>query len=310
MRTNKDIKFNYYTGNIFDTKPLGIIRLEQFIAANQNPSIKTLELLEDIRQATADKNLKLKRQLKHQLYAFTPSVIISEGGTRRYADVAEWTGLMQIDLDGIETIEEAIQIKNHIFEGYREIVCAFISPSGKGVKCLMKTIIPRNKQHYKALHSSMVDTFEEYSYLDLATKNAMLPLFISADEDILFRDYNECDAWAQENWTKTEYVQLNDTLPNNFSIDNIGGDYNTKKVVRITESRINNIMDCGHPQVRSTALILGSRVAAGYIDVSEARNLITSLIQNNSYLKKDLRNYLSTANWGISEGMKAPKYFK
>jgi len=310
MRTNKDVKFNYYTGNIFDTKPLGIVSLKQFIAANQNPSIETLELLEDIRQASAANNLKLKRELKHKLFAFTPSVLICSGGTRRYADVAEWTGLMQIDLDGIETLEEAIQIKNHIFEGYKEIVCAFISPSGKGVKCLMKTIIPTDKQHYKALHSGMVDTFEEYSYLDLSTKNAMLPMFISADKDILFRDYSECDAWAQENWTKTEYVQLNDTLPNNFNKDNIGNDYNTKKVIRITESRINNIMDCGHPQVRSTALILGSRVAAGYINENDAQNLLTSLIQNNSYLKKDLRNYLSTAHWGIKEGMKAPKYFK
>lgn len=308
--TNKDVKFNYYSGNIFETKALGTVTLEKFINVNKNPTPATIKLLAKISKATECKDLKLKRELKHQLYSFTPSVLLIRNGFRSYSYISEWTGLMQIDLDGIETYEKAIEIKQHIFNSYKEIVVALISPSGKGVKCLMKTITPTDKEHYRALHKSMVNTFEQYGYLDISTKNAMLPLFLSADINILYRDYSECDAWAEEDWTTVSYVELNDDKPNNFNVNNIDGDYNTKKVIRITETRINNISDNGHPQVRATALILGSRIGAGYIQENDARCLLRNLIEVNSYLKKDLSNYIRTAHWGITEGMKNPKYFK
>lgn len=310
MKTNRDITFSYYSGNIFNSKAIGVTDLEYFIKAHKNPTEKTLHIIKLISSAVEKNDLKLKRALKQKLYTFTPSVFIELGNTRCYDNIEWWTGLMQIDFDGMETVEEAIDIKNHVFANNNSIVCAYLSPSGLGVKCLMRTLIPNDKYHYKALHQGMVNEFEQYSYLDLATKNAMLPLFLSADVDILSRNYYDCEIWNQEDWSKPDYVHLNDE--ENFKSNPIKEDnsnYNREKVIRIITNRINNIIDNGHPQVRSTSLILGSRVAAGYIDKIDAEQLIINLILNNGYLKKDVKGYVKTAVWAISQGMKVPKYF-
>ena len=306
---NRDVRFSYYSGNIYKSNAVGIITLEQFIAVHQFPTQDTTNLLKLINESAKLKDLKTKRVLKQKLYAFTPTVLIKSGDARKYDNIYNWTGLMQVDFDCIETTKEAIQIKEHIFENYKEIVCAYLSPSKLGVKCLLRTVIPENKEHYKALHQGMANTFEEYGYLDLATNNAMLPLFLSEDEDILWREIDDCPAWGQEDWSKPNYVQLNDIQNPNFNTSDVDGKYFYNKVVRITTTRIGNIIDNGHPQVRSTALILGSRVAANYINESQARDLMITLIYENNYLQKGLPGYLDTAAWAITMGMKAPKYF-
>lgn len=310
MKKSVKVKFPYYTGNIYETDVLGIVTLPDFINSHRDPSEKVVKLLKEINEATEAGDLKQKRLLKQQLFAFTPSVFIEVGRSRKYRDVKYWTGLMQLDFDGIDDVEEAKLLKKTIFENHKEIVCAYLSPSGHGVKCLMRTTTPRDQEHYKALHQGMVNTFEEYSYLDLATKNAVLPLFLSADPDILAREYEDCDVWSQEDWTVTKHVALKDQP--NFTYTNYSDrqkNYYYTKVVNIITKRISNIIDNGHPQVRSTGLILGSRVAADYIDVVDAESLLTHLIKNNNYLNKGLDGYLRTAMWAIHEGMKAPKYF-
>jgi hypothetical protein len=299
----KKIKFPYYSGNIKLTNVLGYVDIDTFIFVHKNPKPATLNVLEEIKKAGELGDKQLKRKLKHKLFAFTPSVYIGKGYARKYDNVLSWTGLMQLDFDGIPDVNTAIDIKHYVFEK-PEIVCTYISPSGTGVKALMKIKIPEDKAHYKALHKGMVSEFEETGYLDLATNNAMLPLFVSADKDILFRNYDNCPEFSKEDWNKPEYIRLNNEKPNNFNSND-----GENKTLRILADKINNININGHPQVRSAALILGSRVGAGYLDVITAQNEITNLIKSNSYLSKGYSGYLSTALWGISEGYKNPKYY-
>lgn len=305
MLTNKDIVFPYYSGNIRFTKCLGFLTLESYINSIQNPNSRTKVLLHNIAEATKDGDMKKKRKLKHQLFSFTPTVIIPKGIKRKYSNIYRWNPLMQIDMDGIESEGEAIQLKEHVFNNHKQIICAMVSPSKKGVKCLMKIKTPKSQDHYKALHKAMVDEFESYSYLDSATKNAVLPLFLGADKDILFRDFSEATEWDKENWETIEYVKLND-IPTH-QLQKISEF--TLLVENVVKKRINDIIDNGHTQVRSASLILGSRIAAGYIDEQDARILITNLIRSNRYLAKGTDGYLSTAMWGINQGMKKPKYF-
>lgn len=310
MNSNFDIKFPYYKGNIYRSEAIGIVDLKYFIHSIKNPKKHIVDILKQVEQASKDGDLKLKRSLKHKLYAFTPTIMIETGSRRNYENILYWTGLMQLDFDGLETKTEAKLMKKHIFENNKQIVCAFISPSGRGIKCLMRTKIPKNKEHYKALHKGMVNHFEQYSYLDLATKNAVLPLFLSYDKDILYREFSECEMWTSEDWTKPEYVELITHPTTSIQELKNNKDYYYNKVVRITEKRINDIIDNGHPQVRSTSLILGSRVSAGYICKSDAESLIVNLINNNSYLNKNNKGYINTALWCLSQGIKSPMYFK
>lgn len=310
--TNKDIKFPYYSGNIKLTKAIGLISIDQFIRVHKEPSKQTLSILEIIKRADKVGFVKYKRKLKQRLYAFTPAVKIEVGVCRKYENVVSWTGLMQLDFDKISTAEEAIEIKNEIFNLYHSIICCYISPSGKGVKALLKTKVPENAEQYKAMHKAVEKEFEVYGCFDAATRNAVLPLFLSYDENILYRDWSEAAIWTKEDTSKEEKVQLLDKPPTSFISNNKGSSesqYNYEKVIRIFKKAINSINDNGHPQLRTACLILGSRVGAGYIDLNEAISLATYEICSNSYFDKDQNGYVNTGQWAINQGMKNPKYY-
>jgi len=302
----QNIIIPYYSGNIHFSKVIGYISLEKFIDVIKNPKPKTTYIINQIKIAEANNDIELKRTLKQQLYSFTPAVVIPINKQRNYNNIVEFTGLMQIDLDHIETEQEAVSIKYHLFENYKQIVCAFLSPSRKGVKALLKIEKPKDIEHYKALHKGMVNTFEEYSYLDLITKNAVLPMFLSIDNNILYRSYDEATTWTYCDYTETKYTHLNIS---NVKKETTPQTSDKQRVINIIKNRIDRILDNGHPQVRSTSLILGSRVAAGYISMYEARELIKDLIYTNNYLQKNINGYIKTANWAINEGTKCPLYF-
>lgn len=298
--TNKFLKFNYYSGDIKKTMPLGIITLEQFINAHENPTDDTIAILNLVKES---KGLE-KRKLKHKLYAFTPSVLIKSRGTRCYSDIISWTGLMQLDFDKLKSEEDAKELKYDLFDTYPFIVCSYLSPSKLGVKCLIRITVPKDKEHYKAIHKAICIEFKDYKTFDKATNNAVLPLFISADTDILFIDYSKCKIWTEEDWSIIKYVALIDK-----PITNHSGDYYHDKTVRIFTDKINYIIGEGHMQVRSACLILGSRCGAGYIDQYHCHNLAENLIKANDYLTKGTSGYLSTGKWAINQGIKNPKYY-
>lgn len=305
MINNKNIKFPYYSGNIKNSRVQGVVSLDKFIFAHQNPNQDMTNLFEKIRKATQDGNIALKRNLKTNLFAFTPSVQIKLNERRKYTNITQFTGLMQLDFDGIETVETAKILKYHLFENHKEIVCSYLSPSGKGVKCLIRITKVGDVEQFKAIHKTVCKKFEIFDYFDTCTKNPILPLFLSIDKNILWRDFSECSVWSSEDWSKPKYETHRETKPIQLDSTN---NYE-RRVRHIIKNRINAIVDNGHPQVRSAALVLGSRVAAGYIDRYDAENLITDLIINNSYLQKELNNYIKTALWGIENGMKNARYF-
>jgi hypothetical protein len=319
--SNEDLKFPYYSGNIFLSEAIGDITLKRFIEVHKNPLPSTLSIISAVNDARARGDTTNKKLHKQKLHTFTPGVMIGFGDKRQYANIKSFTGLMQLDFDSIPDLEIAKEVKQHIFDLYPEIVVAYLSPSGLGVKALMKIKIDTDpklgeKLHavdneirmFKALHKSIAKEFEQFGYFDMATKNAILPLFLSQDPDILYREFDDCPFWIEQDWSKTKYVSLNDDPKPVIRTDN-SALYNLSKVERIITKRIEEIVDNGHPQVRSTALVLGSRVGAGYISQSEAEHLLENLIKGNSYLQKGIVGYVRTAMWGINEGIKQPKYF-
>jgi len=199
---------------------------------------------------------------------------------------------------------DAVLFKRKIFEENHEVVCTYLSPSLKGIKALIRIKKPRNVEHYKAIHKSVQNKYKTYPGFDPATKNAILPLFLSMDDCLYYRPFEEADEWISEDWSKPKYKKLNTPQPN-F----IPNEYDTIRTIRILRNKINNINDNGHPQVRSAALILGSRVAAGYLSQYDAENEIINLIASNSYLAKGPKGYIETAKWAIKEGMKTPKSY-
>lgn len=307
--TNKEIFFPYYSGNIHFTKCIGHVSLDRFIWAHKNPSLNNMIIFESIKAAISP---EVKRKLKQQLYSFTPSVKIEVGVARKYDNVIGFTGLMQLDFDKIETIDKAHTLKEYLFITYQCVICSYISPSGNGVKALIAIPEARDKEHFRAIYKSIEKEFEQIGYFDKATKNALLPLFLSYDNAIYSRDYSECFPWDKEDWTIEEQINVTSTPPN-FNLSNYKGKqakYFFDKAIRIFRTAIEKINDNGHTQLRSACLILGSRAAAGYLDISEAKELAIYCVETNSYLSKGTKGYIETAMWCIYEGYKNPIYYK
>jgi len=314
MKTSKNVKFPYYSGNIKLTKAIGYVALEDFVNAHKYPKQSTLDIMKQVQEASANCDLTLKRELKHKLYSFTPSALIEVGFGRKYDNVKEWTGIMQLDFDGIETPEKAHDIKEYIFTTYQCVICAYLSPSGKGVKALIRITKPTSKEHFKAIHKTVEKEFEQLGYFDVATKNGLLPLFLSVDAMIYSRDFSKAVPWDKEDWTveKNSTHKAKPNLNSSFvptARYSTEEQYNYDKTIRIFNKRIDNIVDAGHPQVRTACLLLGSRAGAGYITKAEAGQLATIAIESNNYLQKNLQGYIDTAMWAIGEGYKSPKYY-
>lgn len=299
----------FYSGNIQWSKCIGHISYQQFIEAHKNPKPEILILMQKIQEASRNKNKDLKAELKKQLFTFTPSVVISKGLKRRYDNITGFTQYKQLDFDKIPDKETAIALKEHVFESNPEVLCAYLSPSGLGVKCLLKTNRCEDIEQFRAMHKAIETHFDSYEdYFDSAVKNAILPLFLSVDNAILYRDFKTTKAWTKEDWSRTQYVRLND-VPVNYAnrYSDKQKQYYLDKTVRLFREKIRAISTDGHPQMRRACLILGSRCGAGYIDISEAEILAENEIRSNQYLQKDLKNYIKTSKWAINEGRKNPK---
>lgn len=301
----QQIKIPYYSGNIYQTDCKGHISLEEFVSMHKKPRIKDLKAFEMIYLATKQNLKEVKNRYKKRLLTFTPSVFIKKGDRRVYENIVEFTGLIQLDFDdiGANSDQDAEALREHIFHYHPEIICAYLSPSWRGVKAILKTKKPKDLQHYKAIYKAVEEDFSHYPGFDSATKNAILPLFASLDTHLLVR-WDALD-YEKENWEQEKYVNLNEKpTSTNFS-----GGYFNRITREIFEKKLQNIVDNGHPQLRNACLVLGSRCSAGYIKKHEAIDFAESLVKSHPYFKKDLKCYLRTVNWAIDQGMLNPKYY-
>jgi hypothetical protein len=298
---NSNVKFPYYSGNIKLTKVLGFVSLSQFIRAHQNPSERSKKILKLIRDGVAPEK---KRELKQMLYAFTPSVFIEKNDKRKYENIKKYTGIMQIDLDGIPNYDLAIDLKNWVF-AQPECICSYLSPSNN-VKALIRIKPSVNKEEYIEIHNAVAKKYEETGFFDKATKNAVLPLFLSSDKFIFYRDFNKAFEWNEKLTLNPGRTSLNDDQNKQPNFNNSDLE---EKTIKIFKNKISSISSEGHTQVLSACLILGSRVSAGYIDKLTALALAEYEIRLNNYLSKGTSGYIETSAWAINQGINNPKYY-
>jgi hypothetical protein len=309
---------SYYNGNIKDSICRGHVTLEQFVRANSKPLPKMLAIFDKIRQAELDGDKQLKMRLKENLYSFTPGVTIPKGQSRKYDNIAGFTGLMQLDFDNEPLGND---LKDWLFNDNPECICAYTSPSGVGVKALFKIPVVKTVDEYQEYFLGVEEYMENCGIdsFDHAPYNCILPLFLSLDKDILYRD--NALKWAKKCLKNdiSTFANLQITAPTNTMPT--GGEefgsveYYKRITIEIFTAKVDGIRaDPGHPVLRDACLVLGSRVGAGYIDKGEAELLAQYAIRINGYLcrKKELgiNNYIKTSKWGIQIGSTRPKFYK
>lgn len=287
------MEFQYYIGGIKSVTPKGKLSLKQFLNKTKNPKKETTVLLKAIEVASGLGDKIAKNKLKEKLPYFTPSVIVKDGKARRYENIESFTGLAQLDFDGFDNVDTAIDMKNWLFNEYPQIICAYLSPSNKGVKALIKIPICKNVDEFQDYYRAISKHFKNdlsINQFDVAPQNAILPLFYSEDKNLLQRSdaIDWIDKIEKEIFVPIERqtLELKDKQMAGF--------------VRKFFERIDLINDNGHPQFRSACLMLGS-LTPHYISESEALTYCEQAIRTNSYLSNahNFSTYFNTAKWCI-----------
>ncbi len=288
------IYFQYYPAYVNSTKPDGVISLEDFVNCIKNPSDHIKSIFAQIAEAETAGNMLLKSELKqNNLYYFTPAVLVD--GRRKYDRIYEFNGIAVMDFDHIDNAPE---FKEHVFKYFPFIVCAFLSPSKKGVKFLVKIPVVNTTDEFKEYFYGLGQLFEQYRGWDGTPQNCVLPLFLSYDQDILYRE--NAETWNKKGKTLNSFKEA---LGPAVKIDT--NDQEKKIILENCQKAFDKIIDNGHPQVIAAGVSLGGYVASGYLDQQEAESFILGLVQTNSYLSKGIEGYCKTAKTAIQTGMKS-----
>jgi hypothetical protein len=298
-------KFPYYNGDITDSKVVGYVSLEAFVKAHKAPTNATRTLINSINNC---KDKSEKNELKKYLNYFTPSVYILINSRRQYKNVKSFTGLVQIDFDGVDDVED---LKTYLSEEYEQFVCLYSSPSGKGLKGIMRIPIVETIEEYRLYYNAIADELDWIYGFDIAPKNAVLPLYISYDENLYFNP--QATIWDRKlEIDTTDHESLGAIpTPEREGDETVykSNAYFGKISKEIFSRKINNIVDNGHPQLRSACVVIGGRVGAGYLSVGDAESLAEQMIRSNNYLQKGIENYIKTSKWAIARGVEKPIYY-
>jgi len=296
----KDILFQYYGSDIRNTTPLGCVSLDYWIKSMKNPKPEFKDIFEKIEIASLSNNKAEKDELKRHLYFFTPAVLVNN--KRRYSDINRFTGLLTIDFDGLE-LDYAKEFKEALFKEYKFIICSWLPASKKGVRALIKIPISKNVNEFKSYYNAIREELSIYNGFDIATQNAVLPMFMSYDTNILVREnYTE--------WTR-KYI-----APEPLKVHQYFVSESNSNIEKIIISAINKITSNGHPQLRAVAFALGGYISAGYISESSAIELIENCINSNAYLSRKHNGlqmaevYKTTAKTMIINGQFKPLFIK
>lgn len=288
------IYFQYYPAYVNSTRPVGIISLEDFVKSIKSPSEKIKSIFEQIAQAETAGNMELKSQLKqNNLFYFTPCVLLD--GKRKYDRIYQFNGVAVLDFDHIDN---APAFKEHVFNYFPFIICAFLSPSKKGVKFLVKIPVVSSTDEFKEYFYGLGQLFEMYRGWDGTPQNCVLPLFLSYDENILYRE--NAATWSKKGKTLNSFKE---SLLPTVTVDTT--DEDKRIILENCQKAFEKIIDNGHPQVIATGVSLGGYVASGYLDKTEAEQFIFSLVQSNNYLRKGVDGYCKTAKTAIETGMRS-----
>jgi len=132
MHKHKDIKITFFRGGIKNTtNPEYIDLLDALDLIGSNTY---RDKITKLREMTPENYKEVKKGLDY----FVFSAIC---GTRKGDQVKELSGLINGDIDGLESLEKAIQVRDQLSQD-QHILAAWVSPSGKGVKFLTYYDIP------------------------------------------------------------------------------------------------------------------------------------------------------------------------
>lgn len=213
------------------------------------------------------------------------SVCFSGEFSRRAAkNCIKHSGFAVLDFDDLGEYSDAVCFRDSLQDN-EYIYCAFISPSGNGVKALVK--IPDSIQDHKKYYEALCETFD--SKLDVKTKDVSRVCYESYDPDLFIN--HKSKVWA----LKKEYTEVTqkNNYPKHFTItdtnkkvDVIVKWFNKKFTLNAGE-RNNNLfkLACGLNKagmVDNEALSLFKNFYSSGLEDCELESIIRSAYKNTN----------------------------
>jgi len=153
-----------------------------------------------VKKIRAEKDKSQRNIYKQSL----PAVCFSGKFTKRSdTSLEEHSGLICLDFDGYETNKDLLQEKERLSKN-KYIFSVFISPSGKGLKALVK--IPSDPDNHKSYFLSL-QTFFNSKYFDTTSKNISRVCYESYDPLIYVNETSSV-------WDKIEEEEFNEINKN------------------------------------------------------------------------------------------------
>lgn len=226
-----------------------------------------------------DKEVRNKEKSKLKSICFS-----GEFSKRNALNIVKHSGFACLDFDDVGTYEDAVCLRDSLQDN-EYIYSAFVSPSGNGVKAIVK--IPAEIQNHKKYYEALCETFD--SKLDIKTKDVSRVCYESYDPDLFINENSK--VWVlKKEFTEVSRINkypkhftINDT---NKKVDVIVKWFNKKFTLNAGE-RNNNLykLACGLNRAglsSSDALDMFRNYYSAGLKDSELESIIKSAYKNTS----------------------------
>lgn len=294
-------QFQYYPSKVWIQEPLGTVGLYSFLNSIKSPKEGIKKVFLDIQEATKKGDVKRKDWLKqNRLFYVTPSVV-TNGKGRKMEDIVSFNPIMVVEFDKIDFAEE---LKHYLFNKMSCVVAAYKSPSGKGVKFIIRIPTPKSVEEYKEYFCGMAYYLSQIQGFDIANFNIILPHFITWDEGILIRKWEDTTEWTVRGgkiYACKEFVGEFEPLED-VAEEDVTEIYN---IIDNTFIKIEK-EQTAHRILLGLSLWCGGLSAYGYLSLEELEDYIHYKIDESDYCRKGTRGYKNTVRDFLRKGAESP----
>jgi hypothetical protein len=258
-----------------------LILLQEALDLIAHPTQPVKNVIQKLR-TTQDETLKSK----------LPGVTFSGTFLKRdKKNLLDHSGFLILDFDDFET-EVILEQERNKLQKNDFIYCVFLSPSGTGLKALIK-IPPSTADEHTQRYNSIYKYFNT-KYLDKSGKDVVRLCYLSFDEKIYINEksllYEGIEIPAAVTPKKTNTTPIYNS--NSFVIDN---------AVKMVNDAVDGEK---HHQLLKAAFLIGGAAAIGEIDEIDGYNSLMNAIQNKN--PSSLKDAETTIKKGIAAGREKP----
>lgn len=256
----------------------------------------------EIERIRACTDTKKRSELKKKLPAVTLGGVFSP--RRGNENLKSPTGILVVDLDHLPEVESTFQLLSRD----EKIFAAFRSPSGDGIKCLVRARGIGTDSDHKRFYDAIKKYFQKTYGLkiDSACKDIARLTFVSWDPNLFINgspSYFDISVWGDEEPDQEEFEIP--TQNNNGWQEKYGQKVLESSCEKIARSQRG---EQHHTRLRMGRLI-GGYIASGYIiDEAGALARIEQAVRASG--AEDIKASMKTVLAGITDGKKKPIYVK